>query len=189
MKYGNVNLGQIEALINKLGGEEGLHRFLVGELTIKEPDLLRRITTISVPGTKRFVAKDHLKTANIGWAGDNFNKLFLKKAEENVKDLTIAVDRLEKNSLDASILAELGNRAEINLAHFFWLIEKQSKGENGPLLTNGYANIAYILGIDGNLWAVGVYWYSGRGYWRVGAVSVEDPVGWSTGCQVLSRDS
>lgn len=30
MKYGNVTLGQIEALINKLGGEEGVQRFLAG---------------------------------------------------------------------------------------------------------------------------------------------------------------
>jgi len=30
MKYGSVTLGQIEAIINKLGGEEGMMRFLSG---------------------------------------------------------------------------------------------------------------------------------------------------------------
>jgi len=36
MKYGNVSLGQVEAVINKLGGEEGLLKFLRGEITVSE---------------------------------------------------------------------------------------------------------------------------------------------------------
>ncbi|MEK7576689.1 MAG: hypothetical protein AAB482_03255 [Patescibacteria group bacterium] len=37
MKYGELNLGQIEAIINKLGGEEGAMRFLRGELLVSAP--------------------------------------------------------------------------------------------------------------------------------------------------------
>lgn len=37
MKYGNLNLGQIEAIVNKLGGYEAAMRFLRGELTVSEP--------------------------------------------------------------------------------------------------------------------------------------------------------
>ncbi|MBI4136115.1 MAG: hypothetical protein HY481_00980 [Candidatus Vogelbacteria bacterium] len=37
MKYGGLNLGQIEAIVNKLGGEEGVNRLLRGELTVSEP--------------------------------------------------------------------------------------------------------------------------------------------------------
>ena len=37
MKYGNVSLGQIEAVWNKLGGEDGVYRFLAGELVVGEP--------------------------------------------------------------------------------------------------------------------------------------------------------
>ncbi len=47
--------------------------------SLRKTDLLRPITKILVPGAKRFVAEEHLKTANIGWTGDKFNKLFLKK--------------------------------------------------------------------------------------------------------------
>lgn len=36
MKYGGVTLGQIEAVINKLGGEEGVHRLLRDELSVSE---------------------------------------------------------------------------------------------------------------------------------------------------------
>ncbi len=35
MKYGNATLGQIEAVWNKLGGEEGVKRFLSGELVLQ----------------------------------------------------------------------------------------------------------------------------------------------------------
>ncbi|MCX6760056.1 MAG: hypothetical protein NTW46_01795, partial [Candidatus Nealsonbacteria bacterium] len=146
MKYGELNLGQVEAIVNKLGGMEGVQRFLRGELTLKEPDLLKQVETVAVKGAERFVAKDHLKEANVGWTSDNFQKLFLDKVEESVKDAAIAVHRLERDSLDAPILAELGNRAETKLAYLFELLEKQSKGEKGTLLTNGYANIAYIKG-------------------------------------------
>ena len=38
MKYSLVNLGQIEALFNKLGGVEGARRFLSGELVVVEAD-------------------------------------------------------------------------------------------------------------------------------------------------------
>ena len=35
MKYNNWTLGQIEAVFNKLGGDDGVRRFLAGELAIK----------------------------------------------------------------------------------------------------------------------------------------------------------
>ncbi len=37
MKYGELNLGQIEAVVNKLGGMEGVKRFLSGETVATAP--------------------------------------------------------------------------------------------------------------------------------------------------------
>ena len=51
MKYGNVNLGQIEAAINRFGGEENFHRFLRGELTVSPPP---RNWCLAEDGTIRF---------------------------------------------------------------------------------------------------------------------------------------
>jgi hypothetical protein len=99
------------------------------------------------------------------------------------------VHRLERDSLDAPILTELGSHVETKLAHFFELLKTQSKGESDTLLTNGYANIAYIKGNDGNFWAVRAYWYSGLGYWHVRANSVDYPYRWPAGSLVLSCDS
>ena len=115
--------------------------------------------------------------------------MFLKKTEENVGDAAIAIDRLERASKDAPIMTELGARAEIKLTHFFGLLEAQSKGEEGVLLVNGNANIAYIIGDDGNPWAVSADWDSGDRYWRVEARSVGRPYGWDAGRQVFSCDS
>ena len=191
MKYGELTLGQVEALVNKLGGKDRVLEFLRGgvQIVVKQPGLLCRATTVKVPGIAKFVVKDHLTAVNVGWIDKNFDQFFRNKQEEDVDDITLVVSRLEKDSLDTSILAELGDRAETSLAHLFALLEKQSKGEQGILLTNGYANIFYIRGTDGNLWAVSANWNSYDGYWDVEASSVERPCWWNVGGQVFSRDS
>lgn len=38
MKYNNWTLGQVEAVFNKLGGDDGVSRFLAGELVVKSVD-------------------------------------------------------------------------------------------------------------------------------------------------------
>ena len=193
-KYGDWTRGEDEALINKLGGLEVARGILRGELLVEvkpklPPPLLRKVASVAVNGAKKFVARDVLKEANVGWTGDNFKKLFLGNVEEDVADITFAINRLEQSSSDAPIMAQLGDRTEIKLTHFFELLKKQSKGEDGALLTNGNANIAYIRGSDGNLWAVHGGWGSACGYWGVEVYSVEGPSRWSDGFQILSRDS
>jgi hypothetical protein len=37
MKYSDFTLGEIEAVLNKLGGREGVRKFLSGELIVQEP--------------------------------------------------------------------------------------------------------------------------------------------------------
>jgi hypothetical protein len=71
----------------------------------------------------------------------------------------------------------------------FDLLKNQSKGEAGVLLINGYSNIFYIRGSDGNLWAVRAHWNSRYDHWNVEAHSVVFPHGWLIGSQVFSRDS
>ena len=59
-------------------------------------------------------------------------------------------------SVDGPILAELGGeaKAETTLTEVYSLMEAQKNGENGPLLTNGYANIFYVRDVNGALRAV-----------------------------------
>ena len=64
---------------------------------------------------------------------------------------------------------------------------EQGNGEDGILLTNGYANIFYIRDIKGVFWAVGCYW--GGDGWDVSADSVGAPDVWDGGNRVFSRNS
>lgn len=203
MKYGNLTLGQIEAGINKIGGEDVFMRLLAGELSIvpaKPADpkkLLELVTTAPVAACEKFVAKEHFKVdisrkakVKIAFLWDNFQKHFLPKIEDGMLAGELKVHKLLRSSLDAPIMTELGEPKVYStvLADLWALLEKQPNGEEkGVLLVNGYANIFYIHDVDGTLWAVNAPWFSGHGGWNVGALSVGDPSGWDGGVRVVSR--
>ena len=190
--YNKAGLTEAEAQrVNRALGLSDLIAQHIAQHRHEVPPVLKLVASgIQATGTKYFAAdKASLKEVNIGWTGSNFDQHFFDKVEENIPDATLAIHRLETGSLDAQIRKELGQeREEIALAHFFDLLKKQSKGQTGNMLVNGYANIAYIRDKDGNLWAVGAYWLSVDHYWDIDARSVEDPNGWDTGRQVVSRD-
>ena len=199
IKYSEANLGQIEAAINKLGGMDGLRRFLAGELvvsgkkvSVSKSALLAFIDSIELPAVECFVASKKFVTnstpdgVRLYFVSDNIKTNFLAKVEKDVAAAALYSHRLTKDSLDKSILDELGDRATTTLAHLWELLKKQPKGEKGVLLTNGYANIFYVEDVNGNRWAVYAYWSAGSG-WCVGALSVSDPDGWDAGRVVFSR--
>ena len=197
MKYGNLTLGQIEAGINKIGGEDAFMRLLAGELNVvpaKPTDpkrLLELVTTASVAAIESFKSSENFKEGKKGPVqiysiGDNFKKHFGRKEEGASEAIELKIHKLLERSLDAPIITELADKFEITLGQFFSLIQKQGKGEAGVLLTNGYANIAYIRDDEGILWAVRAGWDAGSG-WYVEASSVGDPFRWVDGGLVLSR--
>ena len=150
--------------------------------------LLKRKSVIPVNAVSRFVAREHLQSANVGWTGENFKRLLLDKVEESIPAGRIEIGRLVGGAFDFEIQAELGRVRRITrLAHFFQLLKKQAKGQAGPLLTNSMANVAYCFGGDGNVWAVFASWGSFSHDWIVGADSVGFPRGWGAGRQVLSQ--
>lgn len=148
------------------------------------------------PTTEKFVAKDKFKVdtgkkagVRTSFLGDNFKEWFLNKIEGPFPGSTVNGRKLEKNSVDGPILAELGGSevAETTLTELYAAMEAQPNGESGDLLNNGWANIFYIRDINGTLRAVDVYWL-GDG-WFVFAHSVEDPSEWNADRQVFSRNS
>lgn len=170
------------------------------QLVIKNPkkeSILEFIGTVTVPArTGKFVAKDHFimdtgkkAKVKIFYLGDNFRKNLLNKIEEAISETTLCSHWFKKSSRDILIISELGgdDKAETSLSEMFSLMEKQPNGEKGDLLVNGCANIFYIRGRAGVLWAVGCDWY-GVG-WNVRAGSVGDPLGWDGGDRVFSRNS
>ncbi len=89
---------------------------------------------------------------------------------------------LAKNAYDREIKTELPGNHEVELWQIAELIEAQKSGEDGPLLTNGYANIFYVAG-----YAVSVRWNAVDREWHVGGWALG--VGrWGAGGRVFSRN-
>jgi len=185
--------GQLNALVKNLGGENIARGILNGavKFTVAAQKLLTKLTEVMVGGTEKFVAAAAFGPDNPAgikfYLWDGFKANFLGKVEENVGTAIIAVHQLEKPSLDAPIMAELGvEKRVIKLAHFYEMLKAQSQGQEGPLLVNGHANIAYTEDENSKVWAVRARWSSGDRDWVVDASSVERPRVWDAGSQVLS---
>ena len=194
-------LGTLLDLLNRLVGEKGqetcknLKHLLRGEFEIKLPSLIRWLgTTTTSATTEKFVAKEKFRTdskeVKFYGFGDNFTNWFLSgdsKIEDSLDEQSFRYGNLIKNSVDGPILEELGDEAKVKtaLSGVFELLKRQANGEEGDLLTNGYANIFYIKNTSGVLCIVRMYW-CGVG-WRVNVNSVEDPGDWHAGDRVFSR--
>lgn len=166
--------------------------FLRGRAEIVVKSSLELVKTVSLPALPRFVARDHFKVdksdgakVKIAHIWDGFAP-FLDLVEKKTDAAEIDVSKLTKNMLDKQILEELGGKARIKLSQFHAMLAAQRDGEEGPLLVNGYANLAYIEGFD-NL-VVDAYWYADYGGWYVYARRVGDPHRRRAGPQVLSRN-
>jgi hypothetical protein len=110
VKYGELNLGQIEAIVNGLGGMDGVRRFLSGELVVKLVDRNWSIWKTIKLGTGIKDADDFRKAIKdcgmqIGdWANDILCK----------PQFTVATEETEVDLVIVSV-AELGfkNRAKL----------------------------------------------------------------------------
>ncbi len=159
-----------------------------------KPRVLSLVTTVRVAGTEKFVAVDAFGSNNPAGIkfslGGNFRKNFIGKIEENIAPAIITVQRLDKPSRDPEIMAELGpEKRAIKLTHFYELIKAQANGQEGPLLINNCANIAYIEYIEDEpnyLWAVNARRNSGRREWHLDAYPVGRPYEWLAGRRVFS---
>lgn len=162
-------------------------------LGLNSLSLLELVGTVNVPATtEKFVVLDYIlklrKKRNV-YTGSNFENWFFNKTVEPISQSVLNCHKLRKGSVDGPIITELGGeaKAETTLAEMFALMEMQANGEDGALLTNGYANIFYIRDINGVLCAVFCFWLGNS--WDVLADSVVPPGVWLGGRQVFSRNS
>lgn len=111
--------------------------------------LLKFITGVELPAVDRFSVRDVIKSGEINevkfWFSENFKSIF-GLVETNVPAVRMLVHELKKDSTDGPIIAELGDpeKKRAFVAHIFKMVVRQGHGEKGVLLTNGWANIAYI---------------------------------------------
>ena len=153
--------------------------------------ILKRVSTVIVSGVSRFVAADAFGPDNPDgiqfYLQDNFKKYLLDKVEENIPAGKLAVHKLVTASLDAPIMAEIGDHIETALAYLYELIRDQANGQFGPLLIEGYTSIFYIRDAKGRLLAVYMFYLSSNRGWFVNASFVESPSEWGAGSQIFSQ--
>jgi hypothetical protein len=185
MKYGELNLGQIEAIVNKLGGMDGVQRFLAGTSEVVVKGLLEQIGTAAIPSIAPFTAAEKFRIGEtidgitVGWLGDNFKEHFLQKIETGeVATETLAINKLQKRAKDPAIITALGGeeKVEISLGQFWEYLKTANRN---------LWHVAYIRDDKSVLWAVNALCYGGK--LDVEAHSLGDPGGWYAGNQFLSR--
>ncbi len=180
-KYNDVTHGQTEACINRMGGWDNFLRFIGGSGRIVFDTILTLIREVRL-GAQQAVttSKKFWEDAGVKWMGENFEAQFIGLDVPATPATDLCVRKLEQNSLDALIIAELGGeeKAETSISHFKDFLSKNRKS------TEWF--IFYLKGKDGNLWAVNAPWDSGRDGWYVYAYSVTDPRSWGAGRQVVS---
>jgi len=160
------------------------------------PSILQLLSTADCSAQEVFKTKDFFKEKDQPdgikfWLGSNFENHFLKgagKIELKVPAATLNAYRLKEASVDGPILTLLGGKdsAKTNIAYMAQLIKTQPQGQEGVLLTNGWANIFYVEDDSGELWAVLCIWDSGTGEWNVNAYPVTAPSWWHAGTRIFS---
>jgi len=188
VKYSELSLGQIEAIVNKLGGMEGVQRFLAGKAEMVLKSILSFLRTETIPAqsavttSKQYFEEAGVKwtEAGVNWLNDNFKSQFLGLEVEAVDETTLSIHKLDEASLDEPILQELGDKTETTPSQFKEFLSKNKK--------SGEWFIFYLKGKNGELWAVGARWRVDGDGWYVGAYFVHSPFGWDAGGQVVSRN-
>lgn len=125
MKYGNLTLGQIEAFMNKIGGEEGLQRFLAGHCEVMAKDhVINCDTDPFVPEGWR--VEDHEKGGLFKWDPKQV-RFYLSDLQKNGK--TIQGNELRKKLAGKPVLN--ANVLDYLLAHPHLIPEEWKKDSEG----------------------------------------------------------
>ena len=112
--------------------------------------------------------------------GENFKAQFYGLEVKATDEAELAVRKLEEASLDALILTELGDKAEISVSQFRAFLASNPESKEWFIF--------YLRGKDGKLWAVLAYCRVVDRGWSVNAHRVDRPHRWGAGDQVVSRN-
>lgn len=158
MKYGDLTLGQIEAMVNKLGGMEGVHRLLsgVGEAGIVL--VAKSFVTVLIDPAKPFICDMSKK----GWK-------LLEDVKYEAGEVQLELAEFLKpgeSSVSGEVMAERAKQMGVNLGqkHAEYLLENQH-----PIPKEWHQ---YYLVFSGTVWQVSggdrrvpyLHWHGERWY-------------------------
>ncbi len=89
MKYNDLTLGQIEAIVNKLGGMEGVQSFLRGERTLHEQHATSGLFPVSIDYGQSLA--DMIKAGKYDWKNDDITEKRFPLKGEGVVERTLSL--------------------------------------------------------------------------------------------------
>ena len=145
--------------------------------------------TVSPP-TEPFNPHKFFKTSTDLWVSGDFVARILSVANcvESADGTSLSSFGLVNPANDSEIRSELSKNHLIELWQIAEIISLQPNGKEGNLLNNGYANIFYVRGKNGDVFAVSVGWSSDVRQWRVDAWRLGGLGRWDDGFRVFSRN-
>ena len=155
---------------------------------LAETTLLKPVAQATVPArTKPVSVAEFYQTGSGLYVYDTFAERLdvnARQVVDSAPERSYVASLLKANAYDKDIRKELEDHLS-TLEDIAGLIEAQPGGKSGFLLNNGYANIFYVEGKNGEVFAVRVRWLSGDRRWRVRGWRLGEGGGWRAGNRVL----
>jgi hypothetical protein len=205
MKYGKVTLGQVEAVINKLGGEEKLDSLLAGKLKVVPVDKAGKMAKTSRPkllvrdGSYSAVTLNERHVPGLFYRDRGGLCVFpdflgnvvsaAMSTEAGKKFKKVLCFKLATDATGEQLKSERPDSVWTATYFCAWLaakLQKQPNGERGELLNTGWANLFLVEGINGGVFVVGVVWGSGGREWVVSTGRLG--YAWNAGRRFASRN-
>ncbi len=172
-------VGRLNALVKILGGEDVANGIIDKELefSVTKKVRLRLLGTTTLPARrKRYDPATFKREGRSIWDGFANNILAMAKPVKSVPKVTLERHLLKEEMTDAENREDLGDGhifedASVFVAILDFLLDRQKNGEDldDGLLVNGYANIFYVRGLNGEVFAVYAHWGAGFRKWDVDA--------------------
>lgn len=192
--------GQTNALVKILGGADVVLGILAGTVeVITKPvekvvevvtNVLEHAGEILLASVPSFNPQKYFKTRKGRlYVWDDFVRRILAVAEPTgVPELQLDYYALKQNAYDSEMGLTDDDIFEASefCAYLAQMIDKQSRGQEGTLLTNGHANIFRVRGADGEVFTVYVSRHSDHRLWRVYAYRLDD-FPWPAGRRVFRK--
>jgi hypothetical protein len=177
----NLSLGQVNALVKKLGGETAVLAIIGGTLKF----------TLETVESQPYNGSTFFQTRRGIWVDSDLDRDV--GLDGHITRGTLPVGRvLARNTSEADMFGEPGSdkyaatlQNAVDLGQIEAMIEAQWNGQEGDLLTNGFANIFPTVGKNGALHVV--YVDRSDGGWYVYCDPFEADDVWRVGNQVFSN--
>ncbi len=202
--YNRVEWGQMKAVLNKLGGVDGMHRFLRDELVLVEKDggqvkraetpklLIPNKRTLAVALAKEHNPSDYYQTRTGLHVFSDFRASVVAAAKPMIAGFEFGkLQRflLGRKTTGQELLSARSKSIFSATELCAWLgakIDQQPNGEAGDLLNNGNLNLFLVEVSKGAVFVVSVFWSSGSRGWHVGPWLLG--FRFNTGHQFVSRN-